>query len=94
MIPIKVEVFSSPGCNRCDRVFNLLQTVAQELGPERIEWRKVNVLDELDYAVELGVLSMPAIAIDGVLEFRSHPSAGKLREALETRLQAQPTIID
>ena len=86
---IQVEVFSSPGCNRCCQVFELLQTIIRELGAERIEWREVNVLDELDYAVELGVLSMPAIAIDGELVFKSHPSAGKLREALETRLQAQ-----
>ena len=86
---IQVEVFSSPGCSRCGQVFDVLQTITQELGAERIEWREVNVLDELDYAVELGVLSMPAIAIDGELVFKSHPSAGKLREALETRLQAQ-----
>ncbi len=85
---IQVEVFSSPGCNRCGQVFDLLQTITRDLGAERIEWREVNVLEELDYAVELGVLSMPAIAIDGKLVFRSHPSAGKLREALETRLQA------
>ena len=89
MKPIQVEVFSSPGCSRCGQVFDVLQTITQELGAERIEWREVNVLDELEYAVELGVLSMPAIAIDGELVFKSHPSAGKLREALETRLQAQ-----
>lgn len=89
MKPVQIEVFSSPGCSRCGQVFDLLQTVTRELGAERIEWREVNVLDELDYAVELGVLSMPAIAIDGELVFKSHPSAGKLREALETRLQAQ-----
>jgi len=87
--PVQIEVFSSPGCSRCGQVFDLLQTITRELGAERIEWREVNVLDELDYAVELGVLSMPAIAIDGELVFKSHPSAGKLREALETRLQAQ-----
>ena len=87
--PIKVEVFSSPGCNRCDQVFDILRTISQELGAERIEWREVNVLDELDYAVELGVLSMPAIAIDGELVFKNHPSTDKLREALATRLQAQ-----
>lgn len=91
MKPIQVEVFSSPGCNRCGQVFDILRTITQELGAERIEWREINVLDELEYAVELGVLSMPAIAIDGELVFRSHPSAGKLREALETRLQAQST---
>ncbi len=89
MKPIQIEVFSSPGCSRCGQVFDVLQTITRELGAERIEWREVNVLDELDYAVELGVLSMPAIAIDGELVFKSHPSAGKLREALETRLQAQ-----
>ena len=89
MKPVQIEVFSSPGCSRCGQVFDLLQTITRELGAERIEWREVNVLDELDYAVELGVLSMPAIAIDGELVFKSHPSAGKLREVLETRLQAQ-----
>ncbi len=89
MKPIQVEVFSSPGCNRCGQVFDILQTITQELGAERIEWREVNVLDELEYAVDLGVLSMPAIAIDGELVFKSPPSAGKLREALETQLQAQ-----
>jgi len=87
MKQIKVEVFSSPDCSRCGRVFDILQTMTQELGTERIACRKVNVLDELDYAVELGVLSLPAIAIDGELIFRSHPPVGKLREALETRLQ-------
>ena len=86
---IQVEVFSSPGCNRCGQVFDILQTIARDLGAERIDWREVNVLEELDYAVELGVLSMPAIAIDGELVFRSHPSADKLRNALEARLKVQ-----
>jgi thioredoxin len=89
MKPIKIEVFSSPGCNKCGQVFDVLQTITQAFGAERIEWREVNVLEELEYAVELGVLSMPAIAIDGELVFKSHPSADKLRDALETRLQAK-----
>jgi thioredoxin len=83
MTQIKVEVFSSPGCSSCGQVIDLLQTVVQELGNDRIEWREVNVLEELDYAVELGVLSLPAIAIDGELIFTGHPSTSKLREALE-----------
>ena len=86
---IQVEVFSSPGCSRCGQVFDMLEAITQELGAERIEWRKINVLDELEYAVELGVLSMPALAIDGKLVFKNHPSASKLRAALEKRLQAQ-----
>jgi thioredoxin len=89
MKPIKVEIFSSPGCSRCDQVLDILQKITQELGAEYIAWRAVNVLDELDYAVELGVLSMPALAIDGELIFKSHPSTDKLREALESRLLEQ-----
>ncbi len=87
---IRVEVFSSPGCSRCDHVKDVLRKIAGELGTDRMEWREINVLDELEYAVELGVLSMPAIAIDGELVFKSHPSTHKLREVLEGRLK-EPT---
>jgi len=89
--PIQVEVFSSPGCSRCDQVFEIVHEITREFGVGRIAWRKVNVLEELDYAVELGVLTMPAIAIDGELVFRSHPSAGKLRDAFAARLESQTT---
>ena len=67
----------------------MLESITWEFGAKRIEWREINVLDQLEYAVELGVLSMPAIAIDGKLVFRSHPSARKLRDALDVRLKAQ-----
>ena len=40
----------------------------------------------MDYAVELGVMSSPAIAIDGKLIFSSLPSAAKLRAALDKHL--------
>jgi glutaredoxin len=82
---VKVEVFSSPGCGKCGHAKALLKRLAAELGD--IEWREVNVLDELDYAVRLGVLSTPAIAINGRLLFTTLPSARKLRAALEERLE-------
>jgi len=88
-MPIQVEVFSSPGCRRCGEVFVLLESIVDELGSDSIKWRKVNVLEELDYAVELGVLSMPAIAIDGQLVFKNHPGGNKLRDFLKTRLRAR-----
>jgi predicted DsbA family dithiol-disulfide isomerase len=80
---IKVEVFSSPGCGKCGHAKEVLRRLAAELGG--IEWREVNVLDEMDYAVALGVLSTPAIAIDGELVFSGLPSAARLRSALEAR---------
>lgn len=86
---LKVEVFSSPGCGKCGYAKDILKKIAAEIGGGRIEWREVNVLDELDYAVRLGVLSTPAIAVNGELVFSALPSAEKLRQTLERRLQQQ-----
>lgn len=83
---IQVEVFSSPGCSKCGRAKDVLQRLAAEL--DGVAWREVNVLEEIDYAVALGLLSTPGIAIDGELVFGSLPSAGRLRAELERRLQA------
>jgi len=83
---IKVEVFSSPGCGKCAQAKSTLKTIAEELGQDKITWRDVNILEEMDYAVELGVMSSPAIAIDGRLIFSSLPGAAKLRAELQKRL--------
>lgn len=85
---IKVEVFSSPGCGKCGHAKDVLRKLADEIGAGLVEWREVNVLNEMDYAVSLGVLSTPAIAIDGDLAFTSLPSARKLRADLEKRVSA------
>ncbi|MGY2488202.1 glutaredoxin family protein [Cupriavidus sp. CP313] len=83
---IKVEVFSAPGCGNCDQARQILKAVAAEFGEDQVVWRDVNILEEMDYAVELGVLVTPSIAIDGELLFPQLPSAAKLREALARRL--------
>jgi hypothetical protein len=50
-----------------------------------LDWRELNVLDELDYAVQLGVLTLPAVAIDGELVFTSLPTRRQLLAALSER---------
>lgn len=85
-VMIKVEVFSSPGCGKCTQAKSLLRAIVEEVGQGRITWREVNILEEMDYAVEMEVMSSPAIVIDGRLVFSSLPSAGKLRAELGKRL--------
>lgn len=85
---VSVEVFSSPGCGKCAHAKEVLRKLVAELGSGRIRWREVNILDEMDHAIALGVLSTPAIAIDGELVFAALPSAKKLRAELEIRLNA------
>ncbi|VAW57362.1 hypothetical protein MNBD_GAMMA07-129 [hydrothermal vent metagenome] len=83
---IKVEIFSSSGCNKCQHAKNLLRKLAIELGGDTIEWCEINVLDAIDYAVELGVLSTPSIAINGKLVFTQLPSSKKLHQELLSQL--------
>ena len=84
---MKIEIFYTPGCFECDAAHAKLRKVAQE-SVKDLEWRELNVLDDLDYAVELGVLTLPSIAVDGELVFTSMPTVMQLRKALRKRTGA------
>ena len=87
MKQIQVEVFTAPGCGKCGRAKDVLKTVVDEWADADIDWREVNILEELDYTVQLGVLATPAIAIDGKLVFTGLPSEKKLLQALRKHLE-------
>jgi len=84
---IKVELFSTPGCGKCAEPAEALKAMVESLGEDRVQWCEINILDAIEYAVELGILSPPAIAIDGELVFPALPSADKLRAAILERLE-------
>lgn len=79
---MKVEMFVIPGCSECAAARARLRAAAQKVA-KNLEWRELNVLDDLDYAVELGV--MTSIVIDGELVFSSTPTVAQLRDALIER---------
>jgi len=81
---MKVEIFYTPGCSECVAAHAKLRTVAQD-AVQNVEWRELNVLEEIDHAVELGVITLPSIVIDGDVVFTSMPTARQLREALIKR---------
>ena len=76
---MKVEMFVIPGCSECVAARARLRAAAQEV-VKNLDWRELNVLDDFDYAVELGV--MTSIVIDGELVFSSTPTVAQLRDAL------------
>ena len=82
---MKVELFYTPGCEKCADNKDELRAVATELVPDLV-WRELNVLDEVDYAVEVGVITLPSIAIDGEVLFSSLPTCRQLRRELIKRL--------
>ena len=81
---MKVELIYTPGCDQCLIARADLRSAAEAV-VGGVEWREINVLEALDYAVELGVLTLPALAIDGVLVFAALPTPAQLREELLRR---------
>jgi len=87
---LKIELITGTACPACVTMKARLKTVIDEVDQTQITYQEIDVLEDLDYAVKLGVLSTPAIAIDGRLAFSSPPSLKRLRRELQQRLMARP----
>lgn len=81
---MKLEIFYTPGCSACVAQHDELRAAAQAIVKD-LEWHDVNVLDNVDRAVDRGVLTLPSIVIDGEVAFTSMPTVAQLREALIAR---------
>ena len=81
---MKIELFFTPGCERCAANRSRLKATAEEAAGA-VEWREIDITVDVDYAVQLGVLSAPALAIDGELAFSSLPTEKQLRAELQRR---------
>jgi glutaredoxin len=79
---IKVEVFTAPGCGKCGKAKHVLEDIVNQMGVDKFDWREIDILKEMDYAIELGVLSTPSIAINGELVFTALPSVKQLQKTL------------
>jgi glutaredoxin len=89
-----IEVFATPFCNRCQGASRLVEALTRELKQEmlcdNIQWREINIIEEIDYAVQLGIVATPAIAINGKLVFSSLPAKKKLKSTLQDIIQPRP----
>lgn len=85
---VKIEVFTLPGCSRCSTELHALKEVAESFGPDVFVWEERNLLQSIDDAVKLGILSTPAIAVGGKLAFVSLPSSEQLRAELSKNVGA------
>lgn len=84
---MKIEVLHAPGCARCSRELDGLRAAALALDPT-VQWCELDIVDAIDYAVTLGVLKSPAVAIDGELAFAKLPSPDALAAAMRERRRA------
>ncbi len=86
-VTLLLELFTASSCSRCGKAKNQIRELLEELNIESINYRELNVVDELDYAVSLGILTTPSIVIDGELVFSSLPAMKKLANEITQRLE-------
>lgn len=82
---MKVEFFYAEGCDNCAAARRELKQAVAAAFRLDADWHELEVVKHLDYAVELGVLSTPAVAIDGVLVFAKLPTVAQLDAELQRR---------
>jgi hypothetical protein len=83
---IKVELIAVAGCSKCIDKRDKLKSAAKAAAKGQLVWREVDVLDEIDYVVGLGVLTLPAVAINGKLVFKSLPSIPEIKREIRKHL--------
>ena len=86
---MKIELFTSDQCPRCERAKHELRELVASLNKTRyndIELCEINVLNELDYCVEMGITVTPSIALNGKLAFSSLPKTATLKQTILEQL--------
>jgi thioredoxin 1 len=64
---VRLELFYSPYCPHCGKARALLKELAADWPIGSLQLRELDVVEELERAVALGVTRTPALAIDGIL---------------------------
>ena len=81
----RVELFFTAGCEKCAEARDSLREAAQAASGV-VDWKEVDIAQDPNRAVDVGVIATPAIAIDGELVFSRMPTASELARAIERHI--------
>jgi thioredoxin 1 len=87
MEEVYVEEFMSPGCVGCPAVKEMLKELSSEFG-DKLTVEEVDITVDTTRATQYGIMSVPAIAINGILKFVDVPRKEELRKAILEELEA------
>jgi len=85
---VYVEEFMSPGCVGCPAVRAMLEEFSKELG-DKLTVEEVDITVDTTRASQYAVMSVPAIAINGILKFVNVPKKEELKNAILEELERQ-----
>jgi small redox-active disulfide protein 1 len=77
---VKLEVFTSPTCPYCPMVVDLVERLKKDMD---IEIVYEDIMKDRKKAVELGLMAVPAITINGKIKFIGVPEEKELREEIK-----------
>jgi thioredoxin 1 len=86
MEEVYVEEFMSPGCVGCPAVKEMLKELSSEFG-DKLTVEEVDITVDTTRATQYGIMSVPAIAINGILKFVDVPRKEELRKAILEELE-------
>jgi len=77
---LEIEIITSPNCGPCEALKRLLAEALQESNMETgsLVLKEVDVLENPDVVLKYGILSTPALAINGKLCFSGVPRRAEL----------------
>jgi len=81
-----IEMFTSPGCANCPAVKKMLKELSIELKGD-ITVEEVDITVDPTRAAQYGLMSVPAVAINGVLKFVGVPRREELKKAIVEELE-------
>ncbi len=79
-----MELLESNFCPKCAVVKDRVEKVAKEMG---VKVRLLDPIEDADRIVELGILTSPAVVVNGKVKFAGVvPTEEKIRKAIEEEL--------
>jgi thiol-disulfide isomerase/thioredoxin len=88
---LEIELLSSPDCKPCEVVKRLLHDVLEEVEGEidGVNVKEVDVIENPDIVLRYGILTTPALAINGELSFVGVPKRSELLREILKRAQVR-----
>lgn len=85
-VPVRLDLFYSPYCPHCGKARALLKALISDFPPGSLQLCELDVVEEIDRAVALGVMRTPALVVDGVLTDGAVMTRRALGKLLRERL--------
>ncbi len=81
-----IEVFSSPGCVGCPTVKKMLKELSEDIDGD-ITVEEVDITEDPTRAAEYGIMSVPAVVVNGIFKVAGVPSKQELKASIMEELE-------